>query len=251
MAQGHADTRTRQDWEDLGRIDPEWAILSEPGKQHGGWDSDEFFASGRAEVDRILARADTLGLLGRRGRALDVGCGIGRVSAALADHFDEVVGVDISDAMLSRARELHAARPGLRFDQAPADDLSALATDSFDLAFTKLVLQHLPSRTAILNALGEMLRVIAPGGLLIAQTTSALPLRHRLQPRPRVYRALRRAGISADLLYARLRLQPMRMTVVPTRAATALLRERGAHLHDVVTEAKEGGVVWTTYWVTV
>lgn len=245
-----ADMSSKQDWEDLGRIDPEWAILSEPHKRLGGWDQDEFFASGRVEIDGALQLAAARGLAPGGGRALDVGCGIGRLSAALADHFEEVVGVDVSNAMLDRARELHAARSGLRFQQAAADDLSALATDSFDFAFTKLVLQHLPSRTAILRALDEMLRVLAPGGLLVAQTTSALPLRHRLQPRPRAYRVLRRAGLSADFLYERLRLQPVRMTILPTDAALSLLHERGAVVHDVVTEPKNAGAVWTTYWAT-
>lgn len=250
MPQGGADTSTRQDWEDLGRIDPEWAILTEPGKQHGGWDLEEFLESGRAEITGALKRADQLGALDRRRRALDVGCGMGRLSAALADHFEEVVAVDISDAMLSRARELHAGRSNLRFEQAPADDLSALRPGNFDFVFTKLVLQHLPSCKAALHAFDEMLRVLAPSGLLVAQTTSALPRRHRLQPRPRAYRALRRLGIPADILYERLRLQPIRMTVVPPAAAAALLRLRGAHLKDVVTEPQERGVVWTTYWAT-
>jgi ubiquinone/menaquinone biosynthesis C-methylase UbiE len=198
----------------------------------------------------VLAQAERRGLLARTQRALDVGCGIGRLSVALADRFEEVVGVDISDAMLSRARELHGARPGLSFRQAPADDLGILENASFDLVLTRLVLQHLPSRTAILRALDEMLRVLRPGGLLVAQTTSELPLRHRVQPRPRLYRALRRAGVPADVLYRRLHLQPVRMTIVPTDAVEQLLRGRGATLHATEREAKNAGAVWTTYWAT-
>jgi ubiquinone/menaquinone biosynthesis C-methylase UbiE len=247
---GSADTRTHQDWEDLGRIDAEWAILSDPDKRLGGWDLDAFFASGEAEVGAVIAQAEEHGLLVRRERALDVGAGIGRLSAALLDHFEEVLGVDSADAMLTRARELHAERAGLRFDKASADDLCILEAASFDFVLTRLVLQHLPSEKAILRAFGEMLRVLRPGGLLVAQTTSELPLRHRVQPRRRLYRALRRAGVPADILYRRLHLQPVRMTIASTHAVQKLVSEYGAILHATEREPKNAGAVWTTYWVT-
>ena len=71
---------------------------------------------------------------------LDLGCGIGRVAAALAPHVHSVLGVDVSGAMVAEARRRHGARPGLRFDitnGAPPFDLPAagfdlvLAVDSF------------------------------------------------------------------------------------------------------------------------
>lgn len=240
----------RQDWEDLGKLDPLWAILSESANRFDGWDHDEFFASGQAEIDRVLSRASRLGCSHGRENALDVGCGVGRLTRALANEFTNVVGVDISDAMLKEARRLQADRPNARFLRTPADDLGVLPDDLFDLVFTKIVLQHLPSQQAILRALAEMVRVLRPGGLIVAQTTSHVPLRHRLQPRPRLYRALRSVRVPAPFLYRRLRLQPMRMRPVSRPLAEQCIARAGGKVLEGDIEPREAGIIWTTYWVT-
>ena len=83
-------------WTRLGEADPLWAVSVAPGTRGGRWDVEEFFATGRREVDAALGRAAEFGLRPRRGRALDFGCGVGRLSAALARHADELVVVDIA-----------------------------------------------------------------------------------------------------------------------------------------------------------
>ena len=64
-------TSHRVNWEDLGALDPLFAILSEPGRQFGGWDIDEFLARGVEEVDAVLAAASRHGLPVTRARALE------------------------------------------------------------------------------------------------------------------------------------------------------------------------------------
>src|SRR5262249_14322414 len=86
-----------QDWTEL---DPYWAILTTSGKRFGRWDSDEFFATGPPEVEGLMNRAAQLGHPQQYRRALDFGCGLGRVTRALADRFEECVGVDISENMV-------------------------------------------------------------------------------------------------------------------------------------------------------
>ena len=54
--------RHRQQWEELGRVDPYWAVISEPGKKGGRWDPEDFFASGANEIRAVLARAAALGI---------------------------------------------------------------------------------------------------------------------------------------------------------------------------------------------
>ena len=50
--------RQAQDWNELAQLDPHWAILTSPGKRFGRWDSDEFFATGTAEAEAFMRRAD-------------------------------------------------------------------------------------------------------------------------------------------------------------------------------------------------
>ena len=101
-----SNSRQARDWNDLATVDPLWAVLSAKGKRNGGWELDEFFATGEAEVAQMLARAAELGRPGRNDSALDFGCGVGRLTRALAVHFDNTLGVDASAQMIEQARRL-------------------------------------------------------------------------------------------------------------------------------------------------
>src|SRR5262245_2563521 len=101
---GHRGVRARnamdlsalkEHWNRFGRTDPMWAILSWPGKEKGQWTPEEFFDTGVREIAYVLNYAKTLSVRYRRRRALDFGCGVGRLTQALAPHFEEVHGVDI------------------------------------------------------------------------------------------------------------------------------------------------------------
>jgi 2-polyprenyl-3-methyl-5-hydroxy-6-metoxy-1,4-benzoquinol methylase len=143
--------RQQRDWEDLGRVDPLWAIASTPGRRQGGWDDNAFMDGGRRKCRRIVRWLDALGAPATRQRALDFGCGVGRVTIPLADHFGEVVGIDIAPTMIQQARSRAAAtgQRNVAFLLNQDDDLRMLADERFDLVFTSLVLQHLPSRRSI------------------------------------------------------------------------------------------------------
>src|SRR5262245_42321776 len=99
-------------------------------------------------------------------RVLDVGCGPGSITRGLAERVapGDVVGVDLSKDTLEGARRDAAERglDNLRYEEASVYALP-FADASFDVAFAHQVLQHLSEREA---AVGEMLRVLRPGGLL-------------------------------------------------------------------------------------
>lgn len=152
-------------WDTFGRVDPFWAILTDPSRRGNRWDPEAFFATGREEITAHLADAARLGVPAGRARALDFGCGAGRLTQALGDHFDRVVGVDVAPSMVALARQhnRHGERCTYVVNDAP--DLRVLGDAPFDLIYTGRVLQHIEPRysTAYMR---EFVRLLAPGGYL-------------------------------------------------------------------------------------
>ena len=96
--------RLRSDWDALAKGDALWAILTDGNKAGGGWDVGEFFATGEIELATVMGYLGEVEcLLDADGAALDFGCGVGRLTQALARRFAASVGVDISEEMIRRA----------------------------------------------------------------------------------------------------------------------------------------------------
>ena len=216
--------RQRRDWEDLAAFDPCSAILREPGRTER-WLLDEFLATGERDAERALDWADAHGLPRGRTRALDFGCGVGRITLALARRFDEVVGIDISSTMIKRAREIGAGVPNCRFAVGDEAELRALPDEQFDFVLSLLVLQHLPSSEEAERHVVELTRTLSRGGALVLQVPSRLPPRRRIQSRRRAYAVLRALRIPAPWLLGRLGLDPIR-TVALSAARVVRAAER-------------------------
>ena len=166
----------RRNWNDFGRTDPLWAILTVPGKRHGGWDPDEFFRAGQTEIERVMQRVDkeTNGSRPvRHERALDFGCGAGRLTQALTAHFESVVGVDIAPSMIDLAREYDRSSGKCSFVLLQGQDLSELDDESFDFVYTAHVLQHMQPRYAR-RYVAEFVRVLRPDGCAFIEIPTRL-----------------------------------------------------------------------------
>lgn len=160
--------RLRRVWQTLGRDDPLWAVLSRADKRGGRWEHDEFFATGRLEIDTQLQALAAQGLPLRRELALDFGCGAGRLSRALAPHFGRVIGVDVSASMIAAARELNADVANIEFRENTSPRIERIADASVDFVFSHITLQHIPSALAA-GYVEEFFRVLAPGGVAVFQ----------------------------------------------------------------------------------
>lgn len=161
----------RDVWERLGADDPYWAVLTEE-TFHGGNGRAEFFQLGRQEV------RDALAVLERHGRprgevAVDFGCGVGRLTYALGEHFAQVTGVDVATSMLDEANAHNPAPDRVRFVHNTSTTLP-FPDNSVDLVLSIITMQHMPPSLSIRYLL-DMVRITRPGGHLMFQLPSHLP----------------------------------------------------------------------------
>lgn len=151
-------------WDQRAKQDPFYYVES------SFWDGniDNFFALGeeRAKliIDTHIAKLipNTL-----NASALEIGCGVGRFSRALAKRFGSVIAVDVSEEMVRKARELNTAQeyPNLEFKATDGKSMSFLSTKSIDFAFSYEVFQHMPSYEIILNNLQDIQKILKPTGI--------------------------------------------------------------------------------------
>lgn len=152
-------------WDAFGRQDPYWAILAHPAHRGNRWPLDEFFETGRREIAAVMADAGRHGLPAHRRRALDFGCGAGRLTQALAGHFETVLGIDVAPSMIALARTHNQHGDRCHYEVNDRPDLSRWPDASFDLIYTGRVLQHIEPRYSTAYV-AEFVRLLAAGGYL-------------------------------------------------------------------------------------
>ena len=156
--------KMRQDWDQRARENARYYVNT----ANTEWTDEEFFASGeRTVAEEILTDMENIcqGKDPGQMRVLEIGCGAGRVTRALARLFGEVAAVDVSGEMVRLARQALTAFPHVTIHQNNGRDLTILDKSQFDFAFSSIVFQHIPSREVIENYVREVHRLLRPGGL--------------------------------------------------------------------------------------
>jgi SAM-dependent methyltransferase len=146
-------------------------------------------ATGAEELAGFFGR---LGADPRGGRCVEVGCGPGRMTGSLAERFDEVLALDVSPAMLERARA-NVRAGNVEFRLVSGERLEGVDDGVGDALVCYLVLQHLPSRAVIEAYLREFARVLAPDGEAFIQVPVLAS-----GWRPRLWRAARRPFVGVS-----------------------------------------------------
>ncbi len=154
----------RSDWNQRAREDPHYYVA------FGGRDQDEAsFLATAADVLRFLEGELKRLPAGASPRALEIGCGPGRLMKPLSRHFTEIHGVDVSDEMIRLARERLRGIPHAHAHATNGASLAQFADESFDFVYSYAVFQHIPSRDVVLEYMRETRRVLKPGGIFRGQ----------------------------------------------------------------------------------
>jgi SAM-dependent methyltransferase len=169
-----------QGWDQAAREDAMFNILTIPGKEGGRWTAEEFFEHGRQEIDYVIERLDRLGFRDSRHRtAVDFGCGVGRLTQALADHYEVAFGVDASGEMIHKANALaferkadrviffHNEKPNLRFIQ----------SGTADMVYSMITLQHMPNELQKAYV-QEFMRIISDDGVAVFEVPEGPDYEH-------------------------------------------------------------------------
>lgn len=183
MSAGGPGQGDAHDWEIIARRDPWFGVVSTPDFRSGAAAPEvreHFYRTGEDDIARVLAWFDRdIGARPASGRALDIGCGVGRLTRAIAKVTPSVAGYDVAETMLAIARE--NAPPNAEFS-------TTLPPGPFAWINSYIVFQHIPVDEG-LRLLDDALARAAPDCFISLQITF---WRDHAQPKKNPLAALRR-----------------------------------------------------------
>ena len=157
---------SRQFWDEKARENPYWYVSS--AGPYEGRDLADFWASG-PKIWNDLKSASGYGPK-RADNVVEIGCGVGRLTRAIAPEVGSVLAFDLSAEMLAIARSsVEASNASFHRVETPA--LPGIADGSADAFVAYCVFQHLPNLDVLRAYLNTAARVLKPGGRLIFTMT--------------------------------------------------------------------------------
>jgi SAM-dependent methyltransferase len=180
----------REFWDSRALEDPYYFV--DDRRAYRDPDHGSFWSDGERDLERLL---ELLGVSIADGdTALDIGCGVGRLTCVIAHRAAQVYAIDVSGEMLERARRQHAALRNVDWVLGDGATLQPIADESVDVCISHVVFQHIPDPRITLGYVREIGRVLKPGGRAAFQLSND----------PRAHRPRRGARMQLRRLAARL-----------------------------------------------
>jgi SAM-dependent methyltransferase len=224
-------------WTKLGEVDPFWSVLSYD-EFHAKDDPEiigKFFASGKESLELIEKTLSRNGItLPGNATIVEYGCGLGRVTWHLARRFSHVIGIDISESMISAAnaymRKHQTGNVSFRLLK-EVEDIDELP--SCDLFFSQIVLQHNPP-PLIARIIKSAIRNLRPGGFALFQVPT---YRKNYRFEVNEYLSAKKGiGNAAKMAYE--------MHIIPQRDLFRIIHDAGGLLVEIYEDTNTGGADW-------
>src|SRR5580704_6796047 len=162
MGDSEVSGRMRDDWNARAREDAGYYVAFGRREQNDA----DFYATATEVVNGLEKELLRVPAAQRREwKALEIGCGPGRLMRPMSRHFAEIHGVDVSDQMIALARGRLADIPNAHPHVSDGASLREFSQDWFDFVYSYAVFQHIPSREVVSEYMREIHRVLKPGGL--------------------------------------------------------------------------------------
>jgi SAM-dependent methyltransferase len=159
--------RTDRGYEKAAQVDPYFAVIPFPQFRRAKLSEEtfqEFFSIGDRHIQKVISTIRTHFVSDfTPTRAMDYGCGTGRLVIPLSKRAHHVVGVDISPSMLAETRRNCVRFGANNVELVTADDDLTQLTGKFDLIHSTIVFQHIPAKRAEKIVRG-LVKHMAPGG---------------------------------------------------------------------------------------
>jgi SAM-dependent methyltransferase len=156
--------KMREDWDQRAKENARYYVAT--GRED--WSDEEFYASGDITIAQQVLN-DMINICQgkdpKQMNVLEIGCGAGRLTRALAKVFGHVYAVDVSGEMVGLARAALRDYPNAHVYQNNGLDLRVIGEVEIDFAFSEIVFQHISSKDVIEGYIREVHRLLRPGGL--------------------------------------------------------------------------------------
>lgn len=159
-------------WQRLGETEPHWSVVVSEDYRQSNLQAhkDSFYQTGKQHVSQLFGSLERNHVPhGGFKTCLDYGCGVGRITRHLAEHFENVIAYDISSSHLKCAADYLAQENISNVNLRQIKQVREIQNlPKVDLAYSMIVLQHNPPPVMAFIIQG-LIRSLNPGGIAFFQ----------------------------------------------------------------------------------
>lgn len=167
---------TDSEWEKFGKDDPYFGVITHDKYRKDNLtdeNKEEFFRSGYIYIDHVLKKIkEHIDSLYTSKKALDFGCGVGRLVIPLSGVSEYVTGVDVSDSMLNEAKNNCEARSIRNVRFVKSDGNLTSLNEKYDFIHSFIVFQHIPVKRGE-RIFKNLIEHLEDGGVCVVHVTYA------------------------------------------------------------------------------